>query len=252
MNCAFDDNLSMTRSGNTYYCMQDGLGSVRTIVDTSENTQNTYDYRAFGINHGNSEGVTSPYRFTAREFETGGVLNLHYYRNRCYAPSLGIFTSRDAFKYGVQRDWSYVRNLPSMLIDPMGTSIHDVAGHLPGQDGFTSGPSDAEQRARDRECDNCMWKLQRCRDKCDDGFDWCIIRGTLVCTILAAKFLSPPKGLWDKDDTKLWTPSEGMKRGIVFSACMMAYAAACRKARNGCYENCDEQYNDCIAEALDY
>jgi len=36
-----DDNLSMTRGENTYYYMQDGLGSVRTIVDTSENTQNT-------------------------------------------------------------------------------------------------------------------------------------------------------------------------------------------------------------------
>jgi len=82
-----DENVTMTQGENTYYYMQDGLGSVRTIVDANEATQNTYDYRAFGINHGNSEGVTSPYRFTAREFETGGVLNLHYYRNRCYAPS---------------------------------------------------------------------------------------------------------------------------------------------------------------------
>ena len=66
-----DDNLSMTRSGNTYYYMQDGLGSVRTIVDASENVTNWYDYRAFGVNLAMTENVTSPYHFTAREFETG-------------------------------------------------------------------------------------------------------------------------------------------------------------------------------------
>jgi len=121
-----DDNLSMTRGGSTYYYMKDGLGSVRTIVDANEATQNTYDYRAFGINHGNSEGVTSPYRFTAREFETGGVLNLHYYRNRFYGPDLGQFTSRDAFLADVHRGWGYVGNIPTWYVDPYGYDVVDV------------------------------------------------------------------------------------------------------------------------------
>ena len=43
-----DANLSVKRGGNTYYYMQDGLGSVRNLVDSNETTQNTYDYRAFG------------------------------------------------------------------------------------------------------------------------------------------------------------------------------------------------------------
>ena len=115
-----DANLAMTQGENTYYYMQDGLGSVRTIVDSSENVTNWYDYRAFGVNHGMTENVTSPYHFTAREFETGGVLNLHYYRNRSYAPSLGIFTSRDAMWADVHRGWGYVGNNPVNLLDPYG------------------------------------------------------------------------------------------------------------------------------------
>ena len=43
-----DENLSMTRSGNTYYYMADGLGSIRNIGESDEDTANTYDYYAFG------------------------------------------------------------------------------------------------------------------------------------------------------------------------------------------------------------
>jgi len=45
---ALDENLSMTRSGNTYYYMADGLGSIRNIGESDEDTANTYDYYAFG------------------------------------------------------------------------------------------------------------------------------------------------------------------------------------------------------------
>ena len=42
-----DENLSMKRSGSTYYYHQDGLGSIRNLTDSSEVAQNTYDYYAF-------------------------------------------------------------------------------------------------------------------------------------------------------------------------------------------------------------
>jgi RHS repeat-associated protein len=95
-----DDNLSMTQGENTYYYFQDGLGSVRNVVDSSEVAQNTYDYRAFGETLAATEGVTSPYRFTAREFESGGVDYFHYYRNRYYNANAGLFASRDAIVGG--------------------------------------------------------------------------------------------------------------------------------------------------------
>ena len=53
-----DANLSMTRGESTYYYMTDGLGSVRNLVDSSETVQNTYDYRAFGVSIGMTEGAT--------------------------------------------------------------------------------------------------------------------------------------------------------------------------------------------------
>ena len=38
----------MTRNGNTYYYMADGLRSIRNIAESDEDTANTYDYYAFG------------------------------------------------------------------------------------------------------------------------------------------------------------------------------------------------------------
>ena len=65
--------------------MVDGLKSVRNIVDSSEATQNTYDYYAFGDALGTqTQGVTNPYRYTAHEYESGSVFDTYYLRNRYY------------------------------------------------------------------------------------------------------------------------------------------------------------------------
>jgi len=116
-----DENLSMTRSGNTYYYMADGLGSVRNIGESDEDTANTYDYYAFGNTLGTpTVGVTNPYEYTAREYESGSVLDTYYYRNRYYMSALGIFTSRDAMWADVHRGWGYVGGSPLMYSDPYG------------------------------------------------------------------------------------------------------------------------------------
>jgi len=121
-----DDNLSVTRAGNTYYYAADGLGSIRNVLDSSEVAQNTYDYYAFGDVLGTqTEGVTNPYRFTARDYESGGILSTHYYRNRYYMPCIGIFASRDAMWADMHRGWVYVGNVPTMLFDPYGTGVRD-------------------------------------------------------------------------------------------------------------------------------
>ena len=41
------DLISMKRT-NSYYCLFDGLGSATEVVDSSENTQNSCRYEAFG------------------------------------------------------------------------------------------------------------------------------------------------------------------------------------------------------------
>jgi len=61
-----DDNLSVTRGANTYYYMADGLGSIRNILESDEDTANIYDYYAFGDALGTqTQGVTNCYRYTA-------------------------------------------------------------------------------------------------------------------------------------------------------------------------------------------
>ncbi len=115
-----DENLSMTRGQDTYYYMRDGLGSVRNVVGASETVENIYDYRAFGLVITEIEGVECPYRFTAREYEPGGLSHAHFYRNRYYMPGVGLFMSRDAMWADVHRGWGYVGNRPTTLVDPFG------------------------------------------------------------------------------------------------------------------------------------
>ncbi|MHC4714409.1 MAG: hypothetical protein ACYTAN_14255 [Planctomycetota bacterium] len=65
-----DQNLSQTRSGSTYYYMADGLGSIRNLVDSSQDAVNVYDYYAFGKQLGSwTEGVANRYTYTAREWD---------------------------------------------------------------------------------------------------------------------------------------------------------------------------------------
>ena len=90
---SLDKNLSQTRSGSTYYYFADGLGSIRNLVDSSEDTQNTYDYYAFGRELGTwTENVTNRYTYTAREWDDES--GIYYYRARMYNPFAGRFLAR--------------------------------------------------------------------------------------------------------------------------------------------------------------
>jgi len=115
-----DANLSMTNSTDTYYYFADGLGSIRNVVESDEDIANTYDYRAFGILITETENVDSPFEFTGRAREPGGLSHMHYYRNRYYMPGNGIFTSRDAMWADVHRGWGYVGNWPTGQVDQYG------------------------------------------------------------------------------------------------------------------------------------
>jgi len=72
-----DENLLISRSTGTYYYMQDGLGSVVQLINTSEMTQNSYDYNAFGEILSETENVQNRYKFTGREWDSESG-SLHY------------------------------------------------------------------------------------------------------------------------------------------------------------------------------
>ena len=154
----------MTRSGNTYYYMMDGLGSVRNVVESDEDVANVYDYYAFGNTLGTpTTGVTTPFEYTAREFEDGSVNTTLYYRNRYYMSALGVFTSRDTMWPDIHRGWGYVGNNPVATRDPLGLFGDTSKLFQWGPDGWSdpAWPSELPPPTDNPDCpgfqpDDCM------------------------------------------------------------------------------------------------
>ena len=121
-----DDNLSMTRSGSTYYYLQDGLGSVRQLLGSDETTENAYDYEAFGETYGTpTESVTNRYRFTGREWDSESTI--YYYRSRHLNGTFGRFLQRDPLApFLPLGPYGYVGLNPLNYIDPWGEHEKDV------------------------------------------------------------------------------------------------------------------------------
>lgn len=122
-----DRQISMTvvngpNQGNYYY-VHDGLGSVRTLTDSTGLVQNRYDYTAFGepIPDG-PENIPQRYGYTGRENNAiNGNMN---YRNRNYNPAIGRFDRRDPIGYIAGSNlYSYVNNEPNVYTDLFGLIV---------------------------------------------------------------------------------------------------------------------------------
>jgi RHS repeat-associated protein len=116
-----DQNLSVTKDSATYYYSQDGLGSVRTLTDSTGAVKNTYDYLPFGgaLNSGTSVTVEQRYTYTGREKNPESALM--YYRYRQYDPRVGRFGGRDPIGYrGGIGLYAYAEGCPISEADPSG------------------------------------------------------------------------------------------------------------------------------------
>jgi RHS repeat-associated protein len=105
----------------------DGLGSVRALTDGSGNVIQTYQTDAFGnplSTPGTQGAAGQPFGFTGQQQDPTGLV---YLRARSYFPALGRFMTRDpvagnpADPLSLNR-YSYVRNDPTTLTDPSGTT----------------------------------------------------------------------------------------------------------------------------------
>jgi len=117
---SLDDNLALIASGSTYHYLKDALGSIRQLIDSSEDTQNAYDYEAFGSVYGTpTENIPQPYRFTARKWDTDS--SLYYYRARMYDAEVGRFGARDPVPPDLPvSPYVYVGNMPADRVDLYG------------------------------------------------------------------------------------------------------------------------------------
>ena len=121
-----DQNLLTVQVGDKWYYMQDGLGSVRSIMK-GNSEKKAYDYYAFGEMldekaFGNLQGFYNRYKFTSREWDAESAN--YYYRARYYTPTSGRFTARDPIEYYPGVDlYRYAKNNPVIFIDPFGYYI---------------------------------------------------------------------------------------------------------------------------------
>ncbi len=120
-----DQNVSMTVIGGPdagiYYYSQDGLGSVRTLTDSSANLKNQYDHDAFGVPLalGTNESVEQRYTYTGRE--SSGVSGAPmYYRTRGYLVGISRMNNRNPWGY-VHSEFNlydYASNNPILRVEP--------------------------------------------------------------------------------------------------------------------------------------
>jgi len=116
---AIDESLAMLRSSTTSYYEQDGVDSVTSLSNAAGALAQTYTFDSFGNQTASSGSLTNPFRYTGREFDS--ETNLYYYRARYIDPATGRFISEDPIGFsGGTNQYLYVRNRPTVLIDPSG------------------------------------------------------------------------------------------------------------------------------------
>lgn len=120
-----DGNLigQRTSSGNYYYYLFDGLGSVIGLTDAAGVMVNRYAYDPYGNTTSATEAVPNPWRFA------GGYLDsqtgLYKFGTRYYDSKIGRWTQQDPMVGSIAdpstvNRYVYVRDDPVNFVDPTG------------------------------------------------------------------------------------------------------------------------------------
>ncbi len=106
-------------AGDWLYMAQDGLGSVRSLIDSTLGVDTTQSYNPYGVPDGN---YGTGFGFTGEQTDSNGQV---YLRARYYDPSIGVFNSLDPFEGTMGRPMSlngyaYVEGNTPNRVDPSG------------------------------------------------------------------------------------------------------------------------------------
>ena len=115
--------LGVANSAGSHVPLVDALGSVRFLLDSSQNASDGYVYEAFGRQVSGGGLTPNPYHFVGaygyyQDWETG----LQLLTARYYDAEVGRFVTRDPIGFG-GGDWNvygYVGNSPADVSDPDG------------------------------------------------------------------------------------------------------------------------------------
>ncbi len=111
-----------SNTGVWSYTTQDGLGSVRSLIDATLGVDSVQSYNPYGEPFGTVGNFDTPFAFTGEQTDPNGQL---YLRARYYDPSIGVFNSLDPFEGTMARPMSlngyaYVEGNPINLTDETG------------------------------------------------------------------------------------------------------------------------------------
>ncbi len=129
-----DDLISQTQSGAAHFYHYDGLGSTRTLSDSSGLETDRYNYDAFGIELNSTGNTPNAYRFTGEQYDSG--LDQYYLRARYYDPNAGRFMQMDTWMGNNQdpislHKYLYANADPANYTDPTGNfSLGSVGATL--------------------------------------------------------------------------------------------------------------------------
>jgi RHS repeat-associated protein len=131
-------------SGEWFYPMQDGLGSVRGVVDEVLAVQGIQHYEPYGVPFGAQGSLGMPFAFTG---EMRDPIGLQYHRARYYQPAMGGWLSLDPFEGMAQRPmslngYSWVEGNPVTNVDPSGHCVSCLVAAVAGISFLLSGCSD--------------------------------------------------------------------------------------------------------------
>lgn len=112
-----DTYYARVTGGAVQSYLTDALGSTLQLSDAAQTSVADYTYDPYG---GTSTSInTNVVKYTGREQD---FVDLYYYRNRYYKPSIGRFISEDPMGLagGSSNFYSYVHADPISRLDPMG------------------------------------------------------------------------------------------------------------------------------------
>ncbi len=123
---------SLTTPGEVLWPLTDNLGTVRDLAVYDDATGitaivNHLTYNAFGeITDQTDPTVPHRFAFTGREWDEDA--GLYYYRARWYDPELGRWLSEDPIGFAASDAnlYRYVKNVPTVYVDPSGLQHPDA------------------------------------------------------------------------------------------------------------------------------
>jgi RHS repeat-associated protein len=116
-----DELIARADGSSPRWYLNDRLGSVRDIIDSSVVLKDSLKYSGFGvITSETTPAERGRYTWTSREYEA--ETELQYNRARWYDPKMGKWLSQDPLGFGAGDSnlYRYVNNGPASTTDPSG------------------------------------------------------------------------------------------------------------------------------------